>query len=794
MKPVFAQQTNRTVKESEYDKWGKVIGSQISEKGTWSTISMSYATTDSVFLINNLSKQQISISGIREGAFMKENSFLWLKNNNLSVLNLKTLENIEIPAVKKYVVSMNKNILISIEKHNNAQRIVLRDIKGNSIKTIENTRNYSFDNETNRMVYEKIVDTSVFLEYIDLSRPLSSNAVAHKEAGSYINFKWNDNGVVILSQNENALSSICYFDLKSKNLDCMNTNLIEDEIDQTTNTLYLSTNAEFIYFNAKKKLVNRTTNDSVEIWYGSDQLIYPIRKMRDERGYTPYTWVWNRVENTVKQITDDELPNIHYLSNSNKLLLYNPYQNTTDNKLINDYDVYFYDSKTAVKKRIIQEFDPNTHLFGNVGQTDDFVYYYDNNWWWYNTKLETATNLTSSIHAEWDNKLLDEGYQQIAWGIAGISNDKQYLYLYDTYDIWKINVKTLASTKLTKGRESQQVFRFELLTKSKNTSDIRLIDETKNNRLVINDLNTRIKSYAILKPNIKKDMKSEPIQLYATNKQHYLYDWGTSKLLHYTTIDGKKLKAAIFYPPNYMKGNVYPTIVRVYENLSQTVKEYHNPSMYNNIGFNVSNLTQQGYIVVLPDMVYDKGFTCASATNSVVGVLNKLIDEGVTEKGKIGLIGQSFGGYETNFILTQTDLFSAAVTGASLFDLVKDYFWNEPYEKTESWRYENFQFRIKKPFFEAPELYIKNSPLYHASRITTPILSWTGKNDTNVPPEQTMTIYTALRKLKKKDCYATYPEARHFVTSKEDQTDLTRRIEQWFAFYLKNEPKSSWIK
>ena len=246
---------------------------------------------------------------------------------------------------------------------------------------------------------------------------------------------------------------------------------------------------------------------------------------------------------------------------------------------------------------------------------------------------------------------------------------------------------------MTKGRESQQVFRFELLTKSKNTSDIRLIDETKNNRLVINDLNTRIKSYAILKPNhtidllltsndflytrlqqaklttdfiylkeaynlppelwYKKDMKSEPIQLFATNKQHYLYDWGTSELLHYTTIDGKKLKAAIFYPPNYKKGNVYPAIVHVYENLSQTVKEYHNPSMYNNIGFNVSNLTQQGYIVVLPDMTYDKGFAGISATNSVVGVLNKLIDEGVTEKGKIGLIGQSFGGYETNFILTE---------------------------------------------------------------------------------------------------------------------------------------------
>ncbi|HIT90848.1 MAG TPA: hypothetical protein IAC41_10590, partial [Candidatus Merdenecus merdavium] len=68
MKLVSAQQTHRTVKESEYDKWGKVIGSQISEKGTWSTISMSYATTDTVFLINNLTKQQISIAGVREGS------------------------------------------------------------------------------------------------------------------------------------------------------------------------------------------------------------------------------------------------------------------------------------------------------------------------------------------------------------------------------------------------------------------------------------------------------------------------------------------------------------------------------------------------------------------------------------------------------------------------------------------------------------------------------------------------------------------------------------------------------
>ncbi|MBQ0148589.1 MAG: S9 family peptidase [Flavobacteriaceae bacterium] len=839
MKTVWTQQNNRTVKEDDYEKWGTLGSVQISEKGNWSTFNMSYSTTDTVFLINNLTRQQISIAGIREKAFMKENTFLWLKNNNLSLLDLKTLEKTNIPTVTKYIVSQEKNLLITIENKNNQQQIVLRNIKGEIIKTIENTRNYSFDEEKNRMVYEKITDANLYLAYIDLSNPLSYILIEYKEAGSYKNFKWNSKGIVILSQNEKSLSTICYFDTEKKRLECLNNDLIPEEIDQTTNTLYLSNNAEFIYFDAKKKLINRTTNDAVEIWYGSDQLIYPIRKMKEERGYDLYTWVWNRRENTVKQITDEELPGIHYLSNANKLLLYNKYQNTTENKSINDYDVYLYDSKTAVKKRIIQEFDPNDNLFRNIAQTDDFVYYADNNWWLYNTKLETATNLTSSIHAEWDNKIIDEGYQQVAWGIAGIANDKKYIYLYDTYDIWKIDLKTLSSTKLTNGRETQQVFRFDLsdhhLKKSNYTSDIRYIDETKNNRLVINDLNTRIKSYSVLKPNhtidlvltsnnflytklqqaklttdliylkesynlppelwYKKDVKAEPIRIYASNRHHYLYNWGTSELLHYTTRDGKKLKAALFYPPNYKEGNLYPVIVRIYENLSQAVKEYHNPSMYNTIGFNVSNLTQQGYVVVLPDIQYEKGFAGASATNSVVAVLNKLIDKGVTEKGKIGLIGQSFGGYQTNFILTQTDLFSAAVTGAGFFDLVKGYFtMNEAKEKTESWRYENHQFRIKKSFYDAPELYIKNSPLYHANRITTPILSWTGLKDATVSPEQTMTIYTALRRLNKNIVMLRYPEARHYVASKEDQIDLTKRAEQWFAFYLKNEQKSSWIK
>lgn len=837
--PLYAQ-SKPTITDQDYDKWGTLAGNKLSEKGTWSSFYVTYPSIDSLFLVNNHTKKQLTIKGIREGFFMKENTFLWLKNQELSLINLKTNDIDIIPFVNKIYLSQKYNKLITVEKKKTEQQIVIRNQFGKVERQIKQIRNFSLDEQANRIVYERKIDSTIYLEYLDVAHPLSSYLITQEEFVSYQNFSWNTNGIGMIKQDEKlSTSTICYFDKKQREIDCMKIDLFEDEIDLTPRSLHLSKDSKLVYFNAKHKLIKKSTNDSVEIWYGSDQLIYPIRKAKDERGYELHTWVWNREENTISKLTDTILTSVHYLANANKVLLYNKYEKTTDDKLINNHDLYLYDAITKSKKRIIKSFNRNAYLIKNIAQTDNFIYYADDNWWLYDTESETPTNLTSLIDAKWDNQKVDEAYQKQAWGVAGIRMDKEEIFIYDTYDIWKINWRTFASNRITNGRESQRIFRFDFSEeKQKNVSfsnNLRELDLRKDIRLIIDDLETRTKSYAVLKPNFKinvflksedflysnfkqaslskeflfikeaydlppevwyqKTIESSPIKIYSSNRQHYNYSWGKSELINYTTQDGENLKAALFYPPHYKKDSIYPVIVRVYENLSHEVKKYHQPSWSNTIGFNVSNLTQQDYIVVLPDVNYKEGLAGESITNSVVAVLNKLIKNGLTEKGKIGLIGQSFGGYETNFILTQTDLFSAAVTGAGFFDLIKGYFtMSDTFEKMESWRYENHQFRIRKTFYEAPDLYIKNSPLFYAHKITTPLLSWTGLKDPIVSPEQTMTIYTALRKLNKNIIMLRYPNAGHFLLNKNDQKDLTKRVHQWFAFYLKNEKNSKWIR
>ncbi|WP_313385909.1 alpha/beta hydrolase family protein [Chishuiella sp.] len=837
--PLYAQ-PKPTITELEYDKWGTLAGNKLSEKGNWSSFYVTYPSVDSLFLVNNQTKKQLTIKGIREGFFMKEHTFLWLKNQELSLLNLKTNDITIIPFVNKIYLSQKYNKLITVEKEKADQQIVIRNQFGKVERQIKQIRNFSLDEKVNRMVYERTIDSTTYLEYLELAHPLSSYLIDQQKSVTYQNFSWNNKGIVMIKKDENSSrSTVCYFDEKQRKSDCMKIDLFEDEIDLTPRSLNLSKDSKLVYFNAKNKLVSKSTNDSVEIWYGSDQLIYPIRKAKDERGYELYTWVWNREENIVSQLTDTLLTSVHYLANAKKVLLYNKYEKTTDDKLINNHDLYLYDAITKSKKRIIKSFNRNASLIKNIAQTDNFIYYADNNWWMYDTGSEKNINLTSLIDTQWDNQEVDEAYQKEAWGVAGVSMDKEEIFIYDTYDIWKINWRTLAFNRITKGRESQRIFRFDFLDEKRKevsySNNLRELDIRQDARLIIDDLEARTKSYGILKPNLKinvflesedflysnlkqaslskafifmkeaynlpaevwyqKATESAPVKIYSSNLQHYNYSWGKSELINYTTQNSQNLKAALFYPPHYKKDSIYPVIIRVYENLSHEVKKYHPPSWSNTIGFNVSNLTQQGYIVVLPDVNYKEGFAGESITNSVVAILNKLIKNGVTEKGKIGLIGQSFGGYETNYILTQTDLFSAAVTGAGFFDLIKGYFtMSDTFEKMESWRYENHQFRIRKTFYQSPDLYIKNSPLFYADKITTPLLSWTGLKDPIVSPEQTMTIYTALRKLNKNIIMLRYPNAGHFLLNRNDQKDLTKRVHEWFAYYLKNKRNSKWIK
>jgi len=158
-------------------------------------------------------------------------------------------------------------------------------------------------------------------------------------------------------------------------------------------------------------------------------------------------------------------------------------------------------------------------------------------------------------------------------------------------------------------------------------------------------------------------------------------------------------------------------------------------------------------------------------------------------------MGHSWGGYETSFIVSQTNLFSAAVPSGAITDLNSFYFTvSQGSGKPDMWRFEDEEWNMGKTPFEAPLSYARNSPLVHAEKVTIPLLLWTGKDDKQVDTHQSKEFYLALRRLGKKSVMLLYPNEGHVIIDPLAQKDITVRILQWFDYFLKNERTSQWIR
>jgi hypothetical protein len=135
-------------------------------------------------------------------------------------------------------------------------------------------------------------------------------------------------------------------------------------------------------------------------------------------------------------------------------------------------------------------------------------------------------------------------------------------------------------------------------------------------------------------------------------------------------VKGKKLQAALYLPANYEPGKKYPTIVYIYEHLSDGFNRFVQPTAN---GFNKSVYTSNGYAVLMPDITYTINDPGMSAVWCVLPALKAAIATGIVDPARVGLHGHSWGGYQTSFRVTQTNAFKAAIAGAPLTNMVSMY-------------------------------------------------------------------------------------------------------------------------
>lgn len=271
-------------------------------------------------------------------------------------------------------------------------------------------------------------------------------------------------------------------------------------------------------------------------------------------------------------------------------------------------------------------------------------------------------------------------------------------------------------------------------------------------------------------------------------------NWLTSELITFSTLDGRKEKAVIYKPENFQPGKKYPAIVFYYEVLSDELNKFRIPGdSYGQL--DIPWFVSRGYIVVTPDIHFNIGNPGESAFNSIVAVTKYLDRYPWINRNNIGIQGHSFGGYETNYVITHTNLFSAAMSSSGVSDMVSEYGSIEipGGGLSHQNKYENDQSRIGCSLWERPDLYIKNSPVYNVHRVNTPLLMVSNKSDGRVPFTQGIEFFTSLRRLGKKSWMLQYDDGDHGLHDKKDKMDLLIRMNQFFDHYLKDSACPKWM-
>jgi dipeptidyl aminopeptidase/acylaminoacyl peptidase len=251
---------------------------------------------------------------------------------------------------------------------------------------------------------------------------------------------------------------------------------------------------------------------------------------------------------------------------------------------------------------------------------------------------------------------------------------------------------------------------------------------------------------------------------------------GATELVDYLDADGHPKNAVVYLPADYEKGKTYPTVFEVYEDFFD-----------DNFDVRANVLTGHGYVVVHPAVDFEVGFPGEAWLKGVTAAANKLIEMGIADSARLGLQGQSYGGYATNLLVTQTNRFKAAVNISGKVDLISFYTDSPRLGIRNVNAAEKTQDRIGATMWEQPQKYVAHSAVLFADRIKTPMLLITGAQDSNVPADNTREMYYALRRLGKEVVWVNYMNGGHGggTATAADFLDMQRRVLEFYDAKLK---------
>jgi len=494
-------------------------------------------------------------------------------------------------------------------------------------------------------------------------------------------------------------------------------------------------------------------------------------------------------------------------------------------------DISLVDISTGARTKIQDRLNDDHYLEESPGG-HYLLYFHDDNYWTVNTASRAVVNITKGVQTSFVDRESDETIKQKpAFGVAGWSKDDGALILYDKFDLWQVAPDGSKAVRLTDGAADQVRHRYEKLDPEEEW-----IDTSKPIYLSLFGIWTKKSGFARLKPGASGALTEEHLLWFDKSLDHLAkakdadvfeyveqtfvdspnsfiagpdlknakavtktnpfqsnYAWGREQLIEYKNSHNERLQGALFYPAGYDPAKKYPMIVYMYEKLSDNLHRYSAPSERNY--YNVSAMNAHGYFVLEPDILFKPRDPGISVADCVTAAAKRVIQMGVIDPKRIGIMGHSWGGFDTTYLATHvTNFFAAGVAGAPITDLVSNYgnhHWSIGIAETD--HIETGQQRMEVPLYEDLQAYIRNSAVFGVSTMTTPLLIEVGDSDGTVFFHQGVELYNIARRARKEVVLIEYAGEDHGLRKKANQIDYQRRIFQWFGHYLKDEPAPEWI-
>lgn len=571
---------------------------------------------------------------------------------------------------------------------------------------------------------------------------------------------------------------------------------------------------------------------ALDLWHWRDGQLQTVQQKRAAAERNPeWTASWRRAEQRLLVLGDDRLRTLRFLGPDGRHLVGSDgraYEREVawDGRYA---DVWLVDGASGARTQVLER------LRGNVQNSPGGRYLIwfgpDSRWWTLDVATGERRDLTGQLGVPFHRHDDDHPEPDAAYGLAGWTEDDDAVLLYDEFDVWQVSPATGAALCVTDGFGRQQRLRLRLQPLPREddrpwldrelllaATDVDTMAEgffadalgrqQKPQRLVLEDANfgdvTRPRrsdrlfftrgTFAVF-PDLwtaAADFSGQR-RLSDANPQQRDYRWGRAELVRWVDGDGRRRQGVLVKPDDFDPTRRYPMMVYFYERMTPGLHNHVPPAP--GTSPNASYYVSNGYLWFMPDVVYDIGYPGASCVKCVVSGVQHLIAQGFVDERAIGAAGHSWGGYQTAFLVTRTNIFAAVECGAPVSNMLSAY-GGIRYESgmSRQFQYEMTQSRIGGTPWQYPLRYQENSPIWFADRVQTPVLILHNDQDGAVPWTQGIEWFTALRRLGKESYLFNYNGEGHGLRQRQNQKDWTRRMAEYFAHHLKGEPAPKWMR